>query len=189
VAHAFAAGSRIRVAISTTYWPIAWPSPEPATLTVFTGASRLELPVRAPRPEDAALRDFPAAEGAEPLARTFHRPASHRRWVERDIGAGLQVLHVHDDHGHFTIDHTGQETDYVHRESYRIRDDDPLSAEIEIETTISIGRGDWRTRSETRTLMRADRTDFHLEARLESFENEAKVISRSWRERIPRDLN
>ncbi|MFO1059807.1 MAG: CocE/NonD family hydrolase [Dongiaceae bacterium] len=189
VAHAFAAGSRIRVAISTTYWPIAWPSPEPATLTVFTAASRLALPVREPRAEDASLPDFPAPEGAEPLARTFHRPASHRRWVERDIGAGTQALHVEDDHGHFTIDHTGQETDYVHRETYRIRDDDPLSAEIEIATTIAIGRGAWRTRSETWTLMRADKADFHVEARLEAFEDDAKVVSRRWRERIPRDFN
>src|SRR5262249_20652709 len=39
IAHAFAAGNRIRVAISTTYWPLIWPSPEPVTLNVFTGAS------------------------------------------------------------------------------------------------------------------------------------------------------
>ncbi|HEX7198832.1 MAG TPA: CocE/NonD family hydrolase, partial [Dongiaceae bacterium] len=88
VAHAFAAGNRIRVAISTAYWPIAWPSPDPVTLTVCTGASRLEQPRRAPRPEDAKLPAFPGSEGAKPLAKTYHRPASHRRWVERDIGTG-----------------------------------------------------------------------------------------------------
>jgi len=189
IAHAFAAGNRIRIAISTAYWPIAWPSPEPVILTVFTGASRLELPRRAPRPEDAKLPAFPESEGAKPLAKTYHRPASHRRWVERDIGAGIQTFHVAEDLGHYTIDHTGQETDYIHREAYRIRDDDPLSAEIEIGFVISIGRGDWRTRSETSTLLRADGTHFHVEAKLDAFENETPVFSRKWKESIPRDFN
>ena len=45
-AHAFPAGHRIRLALSTTYWPIAWPSPEAATVTVSTGGSRLSLPIR-----------------------------------------------------------------------------------------------------------------------------------------------
>ena len=52
VAQAFPPGHRIRVAISTAYWPLAWPPPEPVTLTVFTGASTLELPVRSAAPED-----------------------------------------------------------------------------------------------------------------------------------------
>ena len=189
IAHAFAAGNRIRIAISTAYWPIAWPSPDPVILTVFTGASRLELPKRAPRPEDAKLPAFPESEGAKPLAKTYHRPATHRRWVERDIGAGIQTFHVAEDLGHYTIDHTGQETDYIHREAYRIRDDDPLSAEIEIGFVISIGRGDWKTRSETWTLLRADRTHFHVEAKLDAFENETPVFSRKWKESIPRDFN
>ena len=50
IAHSFAAGHRLRVAVSPTYWPWAWPSPEPVTLTVHAG--RLELPVREPREED-----------------------------------------------------------------------------------------------------------------------------------------
>ena len=51
IAHAFPPGHRIRLALSTTYWPIAWPSPQAATVTVLTAGSRLSLPVRAPRPE------------------------------------------------------------------------------------------------------------------------------------------
>ena len=58
IAHAFEAGNRIRVALSTTYWPMVWPSPEPVTLTVHTAGSLLDLPTRAPRPEDAKLAPF-----------------------------------------------------------------------------------------------------------------------------------
>ncbi len=46
MAHAFPAGHRIAVSLSTTYWPICWPSPELATLTVQMGETWLDLPVR-----------------------------------------------------------------------------------------------------------------------------------------------
>ena len=39
-------GHKLRVSISTTYWPLMWPAPEPVTLTVYTGKSALHLPVR-----------------------------------------------------------------------------------------------------------------------------------------------
>jgi len=45
----------VRLALSTSYWPIVWPSPAPATVTIFTGASFLTLPERPARLEDAAL--------------------------------------------------------------------------------------------------------------------------------------
>jgi uncharacterized protein len=189
IAHAFAAGNRIRVAISTTYWPLVWPSPEPVTLTLFTGASRLELPMRAPRPEDAKLRPFAAPVGAKPLAKTYHRPAQGRRWIERDVGTGLSTYHIEEDMGRFTIDHIGLETDFVQREAYRIREEDPLSAEVEIAYSIEIARGDWQTRTETRTLMRADRTHFLIEAELKAYEGDRQLLVRRWNERIARDFN
>jgi len=189
IAHGFAAGNRIRVAVSTSYWPLVWPSPEPVTLKIFTGASRLELPAREPRAEDAMLRPFAASEGAEPLAKTYHRPSKGRRWVERDIGAGTSTYCIEEDMGRSTIEHIGLETDFVQRESYRIRDDDPLSAEIEIVYSIAIGRGDWKTRSETRTVMRADKTHFIIEASLDAYEGDKQLVSRRWDERIPRDFN
>ena len=58
IAHAFPAGHRIAVSVSSAYWPMVWPSPEMATLTVVAGASRLELPVRPADPADAELRAF-----------------------------------------------------------------------------------------------------------------------------------
>ena len=35
-------GHRLRLAISSSYWPMAWPGPELATITVFSGESALE---------------------------------------------------------------------------------------------------------------------------------------------------
>jgi predicted acyl esterase len=43
IAHAFPVGHTMRVAVSTSYWPVVWPSPEPVTVSVFPAASHLEL--------------------------------------------------------------------------------------------------------------------------------------------------
>src|SRR5690606_38899383 len=92
-AHAFPPGHTIRLAVSTSYWPIAWPTPTQVTLALFPAASRLVLPVRPPRPEDGALRPFGPPEQGPSLAHTELRPARFRRTIERDL-ASDEVVHV-----------------------------------------------------------------------------------------------
>jgi hypothetical protein len=93
VAHSFAPGNRLRVAVSTSYWPVVWPSPEPVRLSLFAGASALELPVRPPRPADGDLRPFPPPEAAPPLDFTDLEPGGFHRRIERDAETGA-LVHV-----------------------------------------------------------------------------------------------
>lgn len=60
----FPAGHRIRLALSTTYWPMIWPAPQDATVTILGGT--LDLPARLPRPADALLGPLPVVETATP---------------------------------------------------------------------------------------------------------------------------
>jgi uncharacterized protein len=184
--HHFAAGHRLRVAISTSYWPIIWPSAEPVTLSLFTGASRLTLPMRAARAEDVAVA-FAPAEGAPPLVRSWQRPGAYTRKVSHDADSGMTVIDVLADTGRSTIESHGLEVESIQRERYSIQARDPLSAEADIHWTMGVGRGAWRTRTETRTVMRATKTDFIIEASLDAFEGEARVLSRSWSRSVPRD--
>jgi uncharacterized protein len=50
-----------------------------------------------------------------------------------------------------------------------------------------VGRGAWQTRTETRTVMRATKQEFLLEASLDAYEGETRVLSRNWARRVPRD--
>jgi putative CocE/NonD family hydrolase len=59
-AHRFREGARIRAAISESLWPLVWPSPKVATLTLDLAATRLDLPVR-PRPLVEAPMPMPLA--------------------------------------------------------------------------------------------------------------------------------
>ncbi|MGH6902342.1 MAG: CocE/NonD family hydrolase, partial [Geminicoccaceae bacterium] len=76
----------------------------------------------------------------------------------------------------------------IARKVYRIKSDDPLSADNFIHWTMRRSRGDWQVRVETRTRMRATSEDFLIDAELDAYEGERRVFSRNWRSSIPRDL-
>jgi putative CocE/NonD family hydrolase len=177
-AHSFAPGHRIRLALSSAYWPLIWPSPEPVTLTLFGGVSRLELPLRPERCETAPRFEEP--EGAPPEAATELRAPRRSRTVERDIASGNQIMRVINDFGERRIDDHGLATGEIARETYSIQADDPLSARMETHWTETLERGDWRVRTESRTVMWADAENFHIRAELETYENGERVHHKTW---------
>ena len=73
------------------------------------------------------------------------------------------------------------------RRLFSIRPDDPLSACADITWKKEYGRGDFRIRIETRTLMRVTKTDLLLTATLDAYEGEARAFSKEWDLAIPRD--
>ena len=91
IAHAFPAGHRIRIAVSTSYWPIAWPSPEAVILTLRTGNSALYLPVRPPAPEDERLRPFEPPSAAQTARHETLRELPLRRTIEIDLATNETV--------------------------------------------------------------------------------------------------
>ena len=184
----FPKGHRIRLALSTSYWPIAFPTPEPVLMTIFTGASTLELPVRPPRKEDAELRDFAPPQGATPLAQTVLRKGETRRIVERNLAADESVFTRHEDTGTYRIDAIDLTLDQIKTGTYRIKTDDPLSADVTITWTQKLARGDWRVRTETETRFRATRDEFLIDATLDAYEGDKRVYTQIWDRRIKRDL-
>ena len=66
IAQAFPAGHRIRLALATSHWPIAWPSPEMAALSVSTEAAHCRCRSASRRPLDEALAPFPPPKRPKP---------------------------------------------------------------------------------------------------------------------------
>jgi len=54
-------GNRLRLAVSTSYWPMLWPAPKSGRVTVHTGRCRVLLPVRAARSGDGVTMAEPEA--------------------------------------------------------------------------------------------------------------------------------
>ena len=186
-AHRFGKGSRVRLALSTAYWPIVWPAPEPVTLTIHTKASALELPVRPTRREDDRLAPFLPAESAPPLKQTWLRPA-HLDWtITKDIVSG-EVRYARDsDDGKRRLDEIDWTVAVRSKKVLTIRPDDPLSARGAIETQKEFSRGSWRTRIECQTTMSLTRRKIRITATLKAYEGGKEVFARSWDEAMPRD--
>ena len=127
-AHAFPAGHRIRVAISTSYFPVAWTAPEAFSLSVRTGVSSLEMPVRAPRDEDARVADFPPPEMAAMPETSVILAGEGSRHIERNVLTGEQVTRLVEDGGIYRLEELDLECADGGKAEFRIVDGDPLSA-------------------------------------------------------------
>ena len=188
--HRFAAGHRLRLAISTTYWPLIWPTPERVTLTVHTSGTRLELPARAPQSLDGT-KPFAAPESA-PLA-PVSKVADGRikREVHQDLVSGA-VTYVTDVEGGvfgdgiFRFDEIDTVVNHAMRRELTIHPDDPLSAHYRIVQSHDLTREGWDIRVETDTVLTSTRAELILTGRLDAFENGKRVASRNWREAVAR---
>ncbi len=190
IAHVLPTGHRWRLSISPTYWPWAWPSPAPVTLRIVMGASsHLSLPVRASSAADANLTPFAVAEGAPPLAFAAYHQAPSKRVVRHDVATGRYELIVElpFSNGSFRLPN-GLEYEGTGVDTYTIVEGDPLSAQVRCQYTITLGRGDWRTRVEASSTMSADAADFHVTNALDTYEGNVRVFARTWAHTIPRDL-
>ena len=189
IAHRFPAGHRISVSLSTTYWPIAWPSPELATLSVALGASRLVLPVRPPRAEDVTLREFDPPEVAHNTPSTSHpAPTLHPRRVMHDLLTGKMTV----DFPRWTYVKEMPDISQTHASTgmarYEITDGDPLSARVVTENKVEIRRPDATITHRSSGSMSCDATHFTIDMDLVLHEDGKQVFARSWHERIPRDM-
>jgi uncharacterized protein len=157
----FAAGHKIRLALSTAYWPTIWPAPVQATLAISGGT--LDLPVRAPQAIDA-LPPLPGPEMAPP-----EQPTTLRRGVVR-------------------LDRIGLELGTEGQSTFHVEDEDPLSATAELSRTETVARGDWQVRIETTIRLSCTQDAFLLRASLRAHEGADEVCHREWDCSIPRDL-
>ena len=180
-------GHRLRVSISTSYWPLIWPAPEPVTLTVHTGASVIDLPVRAIKRNEKAP-EFAPAEAAPPVQLTPITPPWHKREVTTDQATGETRMTIVDDFGRNTITEHGLTTWACGRENYSILPHDPLSARQECHWSEEASRGDWKVSTETYSSMTASKTHWHVKGRLEAYEGDDLILTREWDQKVPRKL-
>ncbi|HEX2257892.1 MAG TPA: CocE/NonD family hydrolase, partial [Afifellaceae bacterium] len=181
----FPAGHRIRLSLSTSYWPLAWPPPEPVRLTVWTGASLFVLPEHRPASGEAALAPFGEPEGAPPPDRTLIEPEHHNWLVHRDLARDQSTLEVIDDRGTWRYDDIDLTVTLRGREAYSMRADDFGSVRGETCWERALSRDGWRVSSVTRTVLTSSRDAFEIAASLDAYEGDRRAFCRSWHSVIP----
>ena len=182
IAYRLPQGDRLRVSVSTSYWPLLWPMPHAATLTVTQGT--LHLPIS--QHGENAERVFPDPDAAPAWQTQTLRPANNERRRETDLKTGITRLEIIDDFGCVQDADHGLIIEGVAREWWDIHPDDPLSARGKTHWTELRARGDWDTRTETYATMWADQTHFHISARLEAYENDRLIFEKDIADSVPR---
>lgn len=188
VAQKFPAGNQIRLSVSSSYWPLAWPAPEPARLQIFLKNSLLVLPVRKPKSEDENLYDLGQPHISRKLPTTLLVPA-HREWeVKHNLATNEVTLHVTNNDSQYRLDDINWtiQKDVTEKYTYRNNNYDTLSGEVLSKRRFK--RNDREATAITRTILTSTRTHFRIRATLDAYEEETRIFSKSWDESIPRDL-
>lgn len=191
IGHAFSPGHRIRLAVSSSYWPWIWPQAGSAGFTLDADGSLLELPVRHHAEEPSVT--FEEAEQAEPLLVvlpvTLDEPRPERL-VVRDVAKGEWRLEVDPRYGGTRVHPDGLEFTEDGVDAYTIQENDPLSARTRSDWTIRLHRPEtaWDVKIETRSEISGDEDDFLTSDEMVCKDGDEIVFHRTWVKRIPRTV-
>jgi len=187
-AHQLRAGHRLRLALSTSYWPIVWPAPENAKVTLQLANCALHLPVRSVTEEGDPTHPGPAQDF--PLLDVEVLRAPDGRSERKTLAEGTVVLDTFDDYGKTCDPNHGLISGSHVAMHYAIHPDDPASARFESRWNFTFERNDWQVEIDTESSMWCDTQNFYLTRKLRATEgaSEAEVLTREWSETIPRGL-
>lgn len=185
----FPAGHRLRLALSPSYWPVAWPSPERVHLEISAPCS-IELPLRtAPQEHDVVFDERETSEdltiealGPEtPFVRQTSFDLAANTVTRRLEGAGAYGL---DGLNH--IPSTGLTMGLRMTREQTIDLEDPTSASAVFEQRRVLRRPGWDVCVHTTVEMSSTATDFVLHCHVDVSENGHEVLRRDVDRRLPR---
>lgn len=183
-AHKFKRGSRIRVSVGESMWPMLAPSPQAVTLAVSTGVSSLSLPVRtsetAPEANTEPLSSQAAEAGStseeSPERITIAGPSSDGRvTIIKDSPAVSWVLED------IATERMAQSSQHM-----SIMDGDPSGCVWRVEMSTGSSRPDWHFRTACMVELRMTPQAFHVTETVQAFEKKRRVFNQVLRTKIPR---
>jgi putative CocE/NonD family hydrolase len=187
-AHRLNPGHVLRLALSSSYWPIVWPAPDAATVKLHLEGCELILPERqvdaeTPPQNPGPPRAFPVLQAKE-----LRAPTGRSDTILRDDGT--VVLDTFDDYGKTVDPYHGESVGSHVSMHYEIHPDDPTSALFASNWRFELGRDSWQVAIETENRMTCDRETFYLWRRVTAFEGAdmQQVLRKEWSEAIPRGL-
>jgi len=182
----FRKGHRIRLAISTAYWPMILPPPEDAGVEIDIASLGLGLPLLGAHEKIAV----PEPENPDPLPKYIeHAPGVTKRQVLKDLSANRTDYRIHEDTGLFEHPDTGLSTRQLREEIWSITPGDPLSMTGISTWTCDMRRPDWFVRTVATAKIACTASDWIISAVVTAYEGDVQVFEKVFAEmRIPRDL-
>ena len=188
IAYRIPATHQLRVALSNTYWPVLWPSPNRTTLKLSSG--RISIPVHASSSNQNPVDEvnFEAPEGAAHWQPNVLRPASYQRTLTEDSATSTVITEMISDFGENEDPDHGLISGGRMIERWSIQPDDPLSARGTNEWEHTGGRAGSRWRTEVESSIYSDEENFYFEAVLKAYLNDKEFFSRTIKDQVERDL-
>jgi len=180
----FGEGHRIRLSLSTAYWPMILPPPLDPGLTIDIASLGLAMPL---------LGDHETFEMKQPANPDLlpkyieHAPPSTRRTVTRDLSANQTRYEVAEDTGLFEHPGTGLSTRQLREEAWSIDPTDPLSMTGTSVWTCDMKRDRWSVRTVSSAKLACTATDWLISASVLAYDGEKKIFGKTFEKAIPRD--
>lgn len=183
IAYKVPKGHRIRIAISTAYWPLIWPSPDKATITIDASKSYIDVPYRDNifTEQEPPYYDTPVSYDGSSM-----RLSDSQRFVKKNYKTGLVTLETHDDFGRQHLNSCDTEIDMKMSQWQNIHPDDPLSAESKLQFELQMGREGWWTSLQGEYHMQCDDKYFYVNCTWKAFRDGEQVFSKEFKENIKR---
>lgn len=179
IAHRFRAGSRIRIAISESLWPLVWPSPASATLNIYPGASRIDLPIRS-APDSPAHFPIPVRNSPAP-------PPGIYDPTPPDADGRIRIINQTPAFA-YPVAGVGTELSSGTTETSEIIEGDPATCRWTASSTSSWKRGEWDCEVEAGYELTASADAFHLREWLIARRDGEQIFERTHQSDIPRNL-
>jgi len=186
IAYRLPEGHRLRVAISTAYWPVIWPSPENVVVTIHSGT--MTLPVRQKASQTQNEWEFEDPVGAPAWRTKSLRPSSYSRTTSVDDNTGQICIAIDEDSGQNRDLEHGLVSGSWFKERFYIQPDDPLSARTTSEWEQTGGRPGQMWRTHVRAEMTCDATHFHTTAHIKAYRENECIFENNFKDSVARDL-
>ncbi|MFN0280792.1 MAG: CocE/NonD family hydrolase [Kineosporiaceae bacterium] len=186
IAQTVPVGHRVRLAISTSHWPMIWPSPHRATVMVHEQGSAAFLPTY----DDVSSLGsggFGPPQDAVTGPVTVLRDGRETRWVRRDLGERTTQFVASRDDGVYVLDDIGTAQSFTRVRSSSIGDGDPTSARADVECRATYRRDGWDVRVETDISLTCTAREFVMTARLGAYDGGELFAERRFEYAIDRD--
>jgi putative CocE/NonD family hydrolase len=179
-AYQFAIDHQIRIAISSSYWPIVWPSPTRTRLTLHLTQMELCLPVRDPASQDAEINFITPENTVETVTHKVISAPPLKRWT--DISKTSREQFICWQQPWHRIFHTdiNLQFGFATEAQHKINLDDPTSAATKFKHELSFCRDERQIQILSSVELRCSETHFLLRGKLIVLEDEEVIFQREW---------
>lgn len=186
--HHFKEGHRIRLSLATTFWPMFWPMPEEATLTLHLETATFSLPiftgnkVTGPNmsPESAPLTPITILQEGR-VDRSIAYDIVNDMWTCITDGVGGVF-----GEGVYRFDEIDVTVEHNLKRELTLSNCDPLSANYTIYQKMKIGREGWWIDADITISQSADLDYFYLVGEMDIKENNDPAFHKKWDQKIKR---